>query len=658
MNTKYSFAAAFIVITSVLVALNLAGWAETDVSLTIALGSLGLISAAAAWFTDLLDWRLSRVTQTLERIAENPSRMEATVMDTSLRNSMAPECVELTNAINHCLTELRASAAHSRAISEHGPDAMWVFNVEKFVLVDVNENFVKLTGYSRDKLVGMTPMDVSPPEQAGGRKTEEYAQWLIARMLTGEKVSEPWIIRPKNGPDIPCELRAIHLPMPGATLVCGSLMDMSERIRANAELDHRRGFEKLLTRLSSSLLSLTSEHMDSGVRHALREVGEFAGVDRSYVFLFNETRMRVRCSHEWCAEGIEAQIGRLQNLRVSDYPWVEPILLDGHVVHVPKVSDLPAEAAAEKAEWLSESIQSILLVPMRFQNDILGYVGFDSVMVEKTWPPEIIALLNIFGDMLINVLERSRSENRLRESSRILEMANAELERSNTELKQFAYIASHDLQEPLRAVSGFSALLAKRYKGQLDKDADEYIHYMMDAASRMQRMITDLLDYSRIDSRSKPFETCELEQLMRLALANLQASITELNAQVTFDPLPSVMGDPSLLVQLLQNLIGNAIKFHGKEVPTIHLAVKSEDRHWHFVLSDNGIGISAEDAELVFQIFRRLHSSEKYPGTGIGLAACKRIVERHYGRIWAEPRPGGGTLFHFTLPALDTAHSR
>ena len=228
----------------------------------------------------------------------------------------------------------------------------------------------------------------------------------------------------------------------------------------------------------------------------------------------------------------------------------------------------------------------------------------------------------------------------------------AALQRSNTEFEQLAYVASHDMQEPLRKIASYLQLLSQRYQGQLDADADEFIGYAVDGAKRMQALINDLLAFSRVGTKAKPIAPTDCNVIVRTALADLQFAIEDSGARVDVDDLPMVMGDATQLSQLFRNLLSNAIKFHRDEPPVVRVSTERTGASWRFTVSDNGIGIAPEYFERIFVIFQRLHGRSQYAGTGIGLAICKKIVERHGGQIEVRSIEGQGSTFTFTLPAL------
>jgi len=271
------------------------------------------------------------------------------------------------------------------------------------------------------------------------------------------------------------------------------------------------------------------------------------------------------------------------------------------------------------------------------------------IVVQSRWMPrfdeegEILELL----ETNVDITERKSMEESLLQTA-------LELSRSNAELEQFAYVASHDLQEPLRMVASYLELLAQRYKGQLDERADMYINFAVDGAERMKNLIEDLLSFSRVTSTKKPLAPIDAQSALDEARLNLRTTITQSEAVVTHGRLPSILADRGQLVQLFQNLIGNAVKFRGDKVPRIHVAAERTGDDWVFSVRDSGIGIAPEHGERIFQIFQRLHTRDEYPGTGMGLAICKKVVERHGGRIWVESNAGEGSNFLFTLPARGT----
>ena len=266
---------------------------------------------------------------------------------------------------------------------------------------------------------------------------------------------------------------------------------------------------------------------------------------------------------------------------------------------------------------------------------------------------------SVYGDeagTVAGVFAAARDIGERKRAEEALARQKAELERSNADLQQFAYVASHDLQEPLRAVASFTRLLAERYQGRLDRDADEFIDFAEDGAKRAQRLINDLLAYSRVGTRGAPFAPTDCEAVFQNALADLAAALEETGGQVTHEALPVIEADETQIGQLFRNLIGNALKFHGPEPPRVHVAARRIAGAWQFSVRDNGIGIAPEYSETIFEVFQRLHTSAEYSGTGIGLAIAKKIVHRHGGRIWVESEPGKGATFSFTIPVKKGGH--
>lgn len=247
-----------------------------------------------------------------------------------------------------------------------------------------------------------------------------------------------------------------------------------------------------------------------------------------------------------------------------------------------------------------------------------------------------------------NLVLQQEISNRQRAESALLK-SNQELARSNAELEQFAYVASHDLQAPLATIASYAQLLEKRYKDQLDSKASKFIDNIVHGCTRMQTLIDDLLEYSRVGRSRKPFQLTDCNYAVEQALANLQGAIRETQAVVTYSELPAVMGDISQLVQLFQNLVGNSIKYRHDAPPVVHITACKQEKDWLFSVSDNGIGIATQHQARIFQIFQRLHTQKEYSGTGIGLAICQKIVERHGGYIWVESKPGQGSTFYFTV---------
>jgi len=305
--------------------------------------------------------------------------------------------------------------------------------------------------------------------------------------------------------------------------------------------------------------------------------------------------------------------------------------------------DIRADARIKTKEQLRLGFNSCAFLPLVVKGEVRGVIHLASKnagFFKEDQREYLMAIARLMGIVV--------------ENSELLQASvrNAEeLRRSNQELEQFAYVASHDLQEPLRMVAGYTQLLAKRYQGKLDEDADEFIAFAVDGAKRMQELIEDLLAYSWVGTKGRPFAAVDCNATLAVVLGSLKAAIDEAGATVTWDALATVPGDETQLWQVLQNLIGNGIKYRDSKPPQVHVGCARDGNMWRFAVQDNGIGIDPQYTERIFAIFQRLHTQKEFSGTGIGLAICKKIVERHGGRIWVESEPGKGSTFYFTLRA-------
>ncbi len=306
--------------------------------------------------------------------------------------------------------------------------------------------------------------------------------------------------------------------------------------------------------------------------------------------------------------------------------------LTNDVPHDPRIGD-PAWAAREK-------MIAFAGYPLLVDNKLVGVLAMFS---REQLDEHTLSALASIADAVAQGIVRRRTELEL-------EHRVSELARSNADLEQFAYVASHDLQEPLRMISSYTQLLARRYRGKLDADADDFVGFIVEGVSRMQRLINDLLEYSRVGTRGGAFVELELDAVLDVALANLESAVQQSGAEITREPLPRIRGDEGQLGHVLQNLVGNAIKFRSERPLRVHVSARREPAAWVISVQDNGIGIEPAYFDRIFVIFQRLHAREKYPGTGIGLAIAKKIVERHGGTIWVESVLGEGTTVSFRLP--------
>ncbi len=438
-----------------------------------------------------------------------------------------------------------------------------------------------------------------------------------------------------------------------------------------------------VSRTSASMLNL-----EDLLEMILREVTGAIHVSRAAFFLKHE-----KSGDLLLAAHYELDREKASALR-KDHPLVDWLSRNQKALTRAEMDMLPQFKALWGREWQQlDDMGADLFVPVMVKDELVGVFILGRKLSEEQYSLDDILTLTTLANQTAVAIENARLywhlentldalrkahdelEHRVQERTSDLALANQalqqevserkraeeaiqryakELERSNQELQQFAYVASHDLQEPLRMVSSYLQLLERRYRDHLDQDAKEFIAFAVDGAKRMQSLINDLLAYSRVGTRGKEFELVHLDEILGQAQKNLKIAIQEQNASISSsDSLPCVKGDDTQLTQLFQNLIGNAIKFHGDHAPQIQIHKQRHNGHWQISVSDNGIGIDSQYAERIFLIFQRLHNRDEYPGTGIGLAICKRIVERHGGRIWVESQVGDGSTFHFTLPVVE-----
>jgi PAS domain S-box-containing protein len=525
------------------------------------------------------------------RVRKDGSRFLAGVTFTALRDPVGN--LQGFSEFSHDLSESKESEAKYRGLLEAAPDAMVVVNVAgEIVLLNVRAE--KEFGYSRDELIGQKVKNIIPEgfaERLIADGTRSAAEALAQQIGTGIEL----IGRRKDGSEFPIELMLSPLESAEGILVTAAIRDISVR----------KGAETHLAQMEGRYRGLLEAAPDAMV--VVNVAGE--------IVLLN-----VRAEKEFGYSRDELVGQKVKNIIPEGF--AERIIADG---------------TRSAAEALAQQIgMGIELIGRRKDGSEFPI----ELMLSPLESAEGILVTAAIRDISV----RQKAEKHLVKTV-------GELKRSNDELRQFAYVSSHDLQEPLRMVSSYTQLLAKRYKGRLDSDADEFIAYAVDGCNRMQGLIQDLLTYSRAGTNGKALHEISSEDALRVALTNLRPTIEQSGAVVTHDSLPAVTTDAPQLTQVFQNLVGNAIKYRGHEVPQVHVsATNNGGDEWIFSVRDNGLGIDPQYFERIFIIFQRLHGREEFEGTGIGLAICKKILERLGGRIWVESRPEKGSTFYFALP--------
>jgi PAS domain S-box-containing protein len=484
-----------------------------------------------------------------------------------------------------------------RGLLEAAPDAMVVVD-QRGEIVLLNVQAEKQFGYRRDELLGQRVVNIIPvgfAERIIADGTRTAAEALAQQIGTGIELTA----RRKNGTEFPIEIMLSPLENADGVLVTAAIRDISVRKAA----------EKHVTQMEARYRGLLEAAPDAMV--VVDQQGEIV-------------MLNVQA---------EKQLGYRRDELLGQQ--VTNIIPEGFAERI------VADGTRTAAEALAQQIGTGIELSARRKDG-------------TRFPIEIM-LSPIESDEGILVTAAIRDISERKAAEVLLQEKVEELNRSNSELEQFAYLASHDLQEPLRMVASYTQLLSRRYVGKLDSDADEFIAFAVDGANRMQRLIQDLLLYSRVGTKGGKLVETSSEKALHEATVNLRAAMQDSGAVITHDALPNVLADETQLVQLFQNLIGNAIKYQAGHVPEIHVSAGREDSKWRFSVRDNGLGIAPKYFEKIFGMFQRLHGRGEFAGTGIGLAVCKKIVERHGGTIFVESEPGSGSTFYFTLAGSETA---
>ncbi|MEA2166563.1 MAG: hypothetical protein QOK37_4690 [Thermoanaerobaculia bacterium] len=523
------------------------------------------------------------------RVRKDGSRFLASVTFTALRDPAGN--LRGFSEFSHDLSESKEAGAKYRGLLEAAPDAMVVVNQEgEIVLLNVQAE--KQFGYSRDELIGQQVRNIVPEgfaERLIADGLRSAAEALAQQIGTGIELTG---LR-KNGSQFPIEIMLSPLANAEGILVTAAIRDISVRKEAEKHLAQMEGrYRGLLEAAPDAMVVVNG---------------------RGEIVLLNVQA--------------EKQFGYSRDKLLGQQ--VTNIIPEGFAER------LIADGLRTTAEALAQQIgMGIELIGRRRDG--------------SEFPIEImLSPLENADGILVTAAIRDITARQTAEAHLLQKME--ELNRSNEELGQFAYIASHDLQEPLRMVASYTQLLSRRYKGKLDSDADEFIAFAVDGANRMQRLIQDLLAYSRVGTAGRELVATSSEKALRLALTNLGGAIGERGAVVTHDRLPTVVADEMQLVQLFQNLVGNAIKYQPPGIPRVHISATSAEKKWVFSVSDNGLGIDSKYTERIFGMFQRLHKRGEFAGTGIGLAICKKIAERHDSNITVESTVGSGSTFRFAL---------
>jgi PAS domain S-box-containing protein len=558
------------------------------------------------------------------RLAKDGRRLDVSVtisplMDAQGRVVGASKIIRDITERKHNERQLRLlstaveSAANGIAVTDRAGNILWI-----------NPAFTRMTGYSSAEAVGQNPRVLK-----SGRHPTEFYCLMWSTLLKGEPWHGEMVNRRKDGSLYPEEMTIAPVRVDGTEIT--HYVAIKQDITARKRAERRT---ELLAETAARLLS--SEEPQRVVEELCRKVLDFLDCQVFFNFLVNDQQQRLHLNA--CAGIPAADAAKIEWLDFG-VAVCGCAARDACRIVAANIQETPDPRTELVKPY---GIQAYACHPLIVADHLLGTLSFGT-RTRKDFTEEELSFMKAVSDLVATAMERKRTQ-------AVLQLTVEEAKRSNRDLEQFAYIASHDLQEPLRAVGGYVRLIQRRFPQNMDAKALQFINGAAEGADRMERLINDLLAFSRVGTHGGAFSPASLDAILNEALRNLHSSIESAQAKVTHDALPTLAVDATQMMQIFQNLIGNAIKFHSERPPEIHVGAKKEPGRWVFSVRDNGIGIQAQYFDRIFQIFQRLHTRHHYPGTGIGLAICKKMVERHGGVIWVESTPGQGSTFYFSLP--------
>lgn len=529
-----------------------------------------------------------------------------------------------------------------KTVIELMPAAVFVKDLERKRIIS-NKKDAEYAGYdSNDELLGKTNAEIYFPEHAEMLNIDDEA------IYSGDvsMISKEYFLINKNGKPYWLHMSKVPLTDESGSIygLVGVSRDISQEKELIKNLKYRADFEMLLVELSASFINSIQGELDEKINNALERVGRFCQADRVYVFQYDEPGKVMSNTHEWCAEGITPEKENLQMIPADLIPQWHEKLQNHEVIHIHDVQKLPEDWQTVREILEPQGIQSLVVVPMVVNDRLVGFAGFDAVRFKRVWSTEDIRLLRVFGDLLAVSVERKWTDEKIYRY-------NNSLEKINNELNRFAYIVSHDLKAPLRAINNLSEWIEEDIGDKLEGETKEQFSLLRGRVRRLENLINGILEYSRVGRIKTRIESFELSKLLSDLTGRLNLP-KHAEIKIQKDEV-SLFSEKAALEKVLGHLIQNGVKYNDSDTPTVEVSWLDHGKTLEFMVKDNGEGIHPHFHEKIFQMFQTLKARDEVESTGVGLAIVKKIVEDKGGKIWVESMPSAGSTFHFIWPKYE-----